>query len=46
MRWYYANTPSPSVPDGLGDEEAIRGIWAAASERHSKEEPGMPALLQ
>ena len=23
-RWYYANTPSESVPDGLGDEEAIR----------------------
>jgi hypothetical protein len=29
-RWYYANTPSPTVPDGLGDEEAIRTIWAAA----------------
>jgi len=29
MRWYYANTPSPSVPAGLGDEEAIRAIWAA-----------------
>jgi hypothetical protein len=28
-RWYYANNPSPSVPDGLGDEEAIRAIWAA-----------------
>jgi hypothetical protein len=28
-RWYYANTPSPAVPDGLGDEEAIRAIWAA-----------------
>jgi hypothetical protein len=27
-RWYYANSPSPSVPDGLGDEEAIRAIWA------------------
>jgi hypothetical protein len=26
--WYFANTPSPSVPDGLGDEEAIRAIWA------------------
>jgi hypothetical protein len=32
-RWYYANTPSPTVPDGLGDEEAIRAIWAADLER-------------
>lgn len=31
MRWYYANNPSPSVPEGLGDEEAIRTIWAADS---------------
>jgi hypothetical protein len=30
-RWYYANMPSPAVPDGLGDEEAIRAIWAADS---------------
>jgi hypothetical protein len=28
-RWYHANTPSPAVLDGLGDEEAIRAIWAA-----------------
>jgi hypothetical protein len=28
-RWYHANTPSPAVPDGLGDEEAIRAVWAA-----------------
>lgn len=26
-RWYFANTPSPAVPDGLDDEEAIRAIW-------------------
>ncbi|HTU92888.1 MAG TPA: hypothetical protein VMF69_22600 [Gemmataceae bacterium] len=26
-RWYFANTPSPAVPDGLGDEETIRAIW-------------------
>jgi len=25
--WYYANLPSTAVPDGLGDEEAIRAIW-------------------
>jgi hypothetical protein len=28
-RWYYANKPSPSVPDGLGDEEAIQAVWAS-----------------
>jgi hypothetical protein len=27
LRWYYANTQSPAVPEGLGDEEAIRTIW-------------------
>jgi hypothetical protein len=32
-RWYYANGRSPAVPDGLGDEVAIRAIWAADSER-------------
>lgn len=26
-RWYYANDPSAAVPDGLGDEDAIRAIW-------------------
>ena len=29
QQWYYANQPSPAVPEGLGDEEAIRAIWAA-----------------
>jgi hypothetical protein len=29
-RWYYANDPSPAVPEGLGDEEAILAIWSAA----------------
>jgi hypothetical protein len=28
-RWYFANKPSASVPEGFGDEEAIRAIWAA-----------------
>lgn len=28
-RWYYANRPSPTVPDGLNDEEAIDMIWKA-----------------
>jgi len=28
-RWYYANNPSPAVPTGLGDEDAIRAAWIA-----------------
>lgn len=28
-RWYAANRPSAAVPEGLGDEEAIRAIWMA-----------------
>ncbi|HMH23874.1 MAG TPA: hypothetical protein VK563_18940, partial [Puia sp.] len=39
-RWYYANTPGPAVPDGLGDEEAIRAIWeedAKGPGQHVKE---------
>ena len=31
-RWYHANRPGPAVPDGLGDEVAIRAIWAADPE--------------
>jgi hypothetical protein len=27
QRWYSANDPSAAVPDGLGDEDAIRAIW-------------------
>ena len=29
MHWYYANNPSPACPAGLGDEDAIRAVWAA-----------------
>lgn len=29
LAWYFANNPSPAVPDGRGDEDAIRAIWAA-----------------
>jgi hypothetical protein len=29
--WYHANNPSAAVPDGRGDEETIRAIWAADS---------------
>ncbi len=32
-RWYFANNPSPAVPDGLGDEEAMRAIWSSGSGR-------------
>ena len=32
-RWYYANKLSRAVPDGLGDEEAIRAVWSADSAR-------------
>jgi hypothetical protein len=28
-QWYYANNPSPAVPTGMGDEDAIRAVWAA-----------------
>jgi hypothetical protein len=27
-RWYFANNPGPAVPNGLGDEDAIRAVWA------------------
>jgi hypothetical protein len=26
-RWYFANSPSPAVPTGLDDEQAIRSVW-------------------
>jgi hypothetical protein len=32
-QWYYANNAGPAVPEGLGDEEAIRAIWAADKAR-------------
>jgi len=28
MHWYYANNSGPAVPEGFGDEDAIRAIWA------------------
>jgi hypothetical protein len=30
-RWYHANNASAAVPDGMGDEETIRAIWAGDS---------------
>jgi hypothetical protein len=32
-RWYFANRPSDKVPDGLGDEDAIKAVWAADAGR-------------
>ncbi len=29
LRWYHANRPGPATPNGFGDEDAIRAIWAA-----------------
>ena len=26
--WYWANTPSKTVPTGFGQEETIKAIWA------------------
>ena len=38
--WYYANNPSPAVPEGLGDEDAIAAGWAADT---AKSGTGAPA---
>jgi hypothetical protein len=35
-RWYYANNPSEAIPDGNGDEEAIRAVWAHDAARLKK----------
>jgi len=32
-RWYYANRPSPAVPEGMDDEPAIRAVWEADQSR-------------
>jgi pimeloyl-ACP methyl ester carboxylesterase len=32
-RWYFANFRSEAVPEGFGDEAAIRAIWSSESER-------------
>jgi hypothetical protein len=28
-RWYYANQQGKATPDGFGQEDTIRAIWAA-----------------
>ena len=37
-QWYYANNPSPAVPTGLGDEDAIRAVWATDAPKSSENE--------
>jgi hypothetical protein len=39
--WYYANNPSPAVPEGYGDEAAIRAIWAADGRAAPLANPGV-----
>jgi hypothetical protein len=41
-RWYYANLPSPAVPDGLGDEVAIRDIGAKKPSPRGRDRPTSP----
>ncbi len=38
-RWYFANNPSPAVPGGLGDEDAIHAIWQADSAMPGNRDP-------
>jgi hypothetical protein len=38
-RWYFANNPSPAVPQGLGDEDAIRAIWMADKAKSGEDKP-------
>jgi hypothetical protein len=33
LRWYYANAPSGAVPQGFGDEDAIRTVWESDGRR-------------
>jgi hypothetical protein len=42
MRWYYANRPGPSVPEGFGQEETIRAIWAADAPKVPAQGPPTP----
>jgi len=38
-QWYYANNPSPAVPTGLGDEDAIRAVWTADAAKSAAAAP-------
>jgi hypothetical protein len=35
-RWYHANKPSAAVPEGFGDEDAIRAIWLEDLRKHGQ----------
>jgi hypothetical protein len=39
IHWYYANNPSPAVPNGFGDEAAISAVWAADAEKQPMQKP-------
>ncbi len=36
MRWYYANNPGDRVPQGWGDEDAIRAVWMTSINNQDK----------
>ncbi|MGA2248157.1 MAG: hypothetical protein ABSH48_24495 [Verrucomicrobiota bacterium] len=38
-RWYFANNPGATVTNGLGDEAAIRAVWAADTAQSSGRKP-------
>ena len=45
LRWYYANEASAAVPEGFGDEPAIRAVWQDDGRgRASATGPGAPWL--
>jgi hypothetical protein len=33
-RWYFAERASAAIPEGLGDEDAIRALWSGAASEH------------
>src|ERR1035441_3296296 len=35
-QWYFANNPSPAVPTGMGDEDAIRAVWTNDNQSEPK----------
>jgi hypothetical protein len=45
MRWYFANNPSPACPTGMGDEDAIRAVWAADAAGSAKSSTSSNPML-
>jgi hypothetical protein len=33
IRWYFANNPSPAVPNAFGEEDAIRAVVSQSGQR-------------